>query len=153
MQLYLVQHGESAAKEVDPQRALTDSGRRDVERIASQLSAAGVRPARILHSGKLRAVQTAAIIASAVGLNATEPVSGIDPTDPVEPFADRVRGFTADTMVVGHLPFMARLVAYLLTGTAAEALVDFRTGSVVCLTRKDERGWALQWMLRPDLAG
>ena len=34
MQIYLVQHGESKSEEIDPERKLTESGSRDVQKIA-----------------------------------------------------------------------------------------------------------------------
>ena len=59
MKLYLVQHGEACAKDVDPDRPLTDAGKADVERLAAFLGQVGIRVDRVIHSGKLRAVQTA----------------------------------------------------------------------------------------------
>ncbi len=80
MQVYLVQHGLAKSKEEDPARPLTAAGREEVERVARAAAAAGVRPASILHSGKLRAGQTAEIFAahtkSAEGAHAVE---GLDP--------------------------------------------------------------------------
>jgi len=37
MQIYLVQHGESKPEEIDPERTLTESGSRDVHKIADFL--------------------------------------------------------------------------------------------------------------------
>ena len=47
MKLYLVQHGEACAKDVDPQRPLTEQGRADVDRLARLLASAGVRVERV----------------------------------------------------------------------------------------------------------
>ena len=63
MKLYLVQHGEAHAKNVDPERPLTERGHGDVARLAAFLSRAGVRVERVIHSGKLRAEQTAGVLA------------------------------------------------------------------------------------------
>ena len=59
MKLYLVQHGEACAEDVDPERPLTAQGRADVERLAAFLQQAGIQVGRVIHSGKLRAEQTA----------------------------------------------------------------------------------------------
>jgi phosphohistidine phosphatase len=64
MQLYLVQHGAATAETDDPERPLTDEGRRTVEVVAEHLSRMGVKPGRIEHSDKLRARQTAEILAA-----------------------------------------------------------------------------------------
>ncbi len=54
-------------------------------------------------------------------------------------------------MLVGHLPFMAKLAALLVAGDAEAALLDYRPGSVLCLERDDSGSWRIAWMLRPEL--
>ena len=66
MKLYLIQHGEALAKEVDPDRPLSESGKADVQRVARALRDAGVEVQRVMHSGKLRARQTAEILATEI---------------------------------------------------------------------------------------
>ena len=51
MQLLLVQHGEACAKDVDPDRPLTDRGAADVDRLAAFLGDAGVRVGRVFVGG------------------------------------------------------------------------------------------------------
>jgi phosphohistidine phosphatase len=152
MKLYLVQHGEALSKEQDVERPLSEQGRRDVEHIAGFLSSAGVRVARIIHSGKPRAHQTADILAQAV--QPREPPAaheGLAPNDPVMPFADLVATWREDRLVVGHLPFMGRAVCLLLTGDEEHAVVGFRPGGLVCLERDEDGPWSLAWMMRPEL--
>ena len=78
-------------------------------------------------------------------------VPGIAPNDDVGVFADGIAGWTQDTLVVGHLPFMARLAALLLTGDAEGEPLCYRPGTVVCLERRATSGWCLSWMLGPEL--
>jgi phosphohistidine phosphatase len=152
MKLYLVQHGEAVPKEVNPERPLNERGRADVARIASFLGTAGIRVATVLHSGKRRAEQTAELLAAAVGAGARlGKVSGIDPLDPTEEFARMVNDRTEDMMVVGHLPFMAKLVSRLIVGDEAASTVAFQPGAIVCLERTEEGDWSVAWMLRPGL--
>jgi phosphohistidine phosphatase len=152
MKLYLVQHGEALPKETDPRRPLSDIGRRDTERVAAFLKTAGVRVIRLIHSGKTRAEQTAAILAPAVlAAGAPEPYDGLDPKDPLMPFAELVAVWEEDSMVVGHMPFMEKAVCLLLTGDEGNAAVDFRPGSLICLEREADGPWALAWMVRPEL--
>ncbi len=66
MALYLVQHGRSHPKDVDPDQGLTDDGRAEVQRIADVARGYGVKVRMILHSGKTRARQTADIMAAAL---------------------------------------------------------------------------------------
>jgi phosphohistidine phosphatase len=54
-------------------------------------------------------------------------------------------------MLVGHMPFMARLASVLLAGDAVTLTVSFRPGSVVCLEEGDDEAWDIAWMIRPEL--
>jgi phosphohistidine phosphatase len=150
--LYLVQHGEALPKEVDPDRPLSERGRSDAARMAGFLSRAGVRVARIAHSGKTRARETAEILAAAVAESGdAESRSGLAPMDPTEPVAEEAASWSRDTMLVGHLPFMGRLVSRLLSRSERWDSVAFRPGSVVCLERGAEGHWTIAWMIRPEL--
>ena len=71
MRLYLVQHGEALSKDVDPERALSDAGRADAERLARFLAPRRLTLSRVLQSGKLRAQQTAEILAGAFASDLT----------------------------------------------------------------------------------
>jgi phosphohistidine phosphatase len=58
-----MQHGASKSESADPQRGLTDEGRATVEQMAAHLSLLELALDRIEHSDKLRARQTAEILA------------------------------------------------------------------------------------------
>ncbi len=152
MRLYLVQHGDALPKDVDPERPLSDKGQVDVERVASFLKNAGVNVSRVLHSGKRRAEQTAELLATSVASGqAVEAISGIAPLDPTGELAEKTAEWAEDTMAVGHLPYMEKLVSRLLTGRETPSVVAYSPGSVVCLERGEAGGWKLVWMIRPEL--
>lgn len=152
MKLYLVQHGEALPGAEDPERPLSERGRQDVQALTEMLGAAGVRVARVWHSGKLRAGQTAAIIADGVCPRCrTEAIAGIKPDDSTAEFSQDVDVWEEDTLVVGHLPFMSRLVSRLVCGDPEQELVSYYPGSVVCLERSGAHSWRVLWMLRPDV--
>lgn len=67
------------------------------------------------------------------------------------PFVEQARGWTQDTLVAGHLPFMNRAAALLLAGREDPPVVSFQPGSVACLERDASGRWTLAWMLRPEL--
>lgn len=154
MKLYLVQHGEALPKEADSDRSLSDQGRQDVERLARFLADRRIRVSQVWHSGKLRAQQTAEVLAAAVapGVKA-EARAGLAPNDPIEAFAEMLAAWSEDTMVVGHLPFMARLVTCLAAKSDDGKVVNYLPGSLVCLERDEDGAWAIAWMLRPELMG
>jgi len=152
MRLYLVQHGEALAKEADPDRPLSDQGRRDIERLSGFLASRKFRVSHVWHSGKTRARQTAELLAAAMapGL-AAEARAGLAPNDSTEKFAGTLATWHEDAMVVGHLPFMARLVSRLVADNNDGTVVAYLPGSLVCLERDAGGAWAIAWMLRPEL--
>jgi phosphohistidine phosphatase len=112
-----------------------------------------MRAERIAYSGKLRARQTAELLAAALAPGIVlEIMAGLNPNDPVEPLARRVADLTSDVMLVGHLPFMGKLVAHLVAGDERKLVAAFVPGTVVCLERGDAGHWAITWMVRPELA-
>jgi phosphohistidine phosphatase len=153
MKLYLVQHGEALPGEIDAERPLSARGRADVERTAAMLKAAQLGVSRVLHSGKNRARQTAELFAAALApQSGSEAIDGIMPMDGVDSFARTLAGWQEDAMVVGHLPFMAKLVSLLLCGDQEAMLCSYEPGSIVCLERTAQDRWSLAWMVRPALA-
>ncbi len=154
MRLYLVQHGEALPKEVDSDRPLSDQGQQDAERLARFLAGRGVRVSRVSHSGKTRARQTAELLASTMAPGVKPDVrAGLAPNDPTDAFAETLAAWREDAMVVGHLPFMARLVTRLVTKSDNGRVVAYLPGSLVCLERDEDGAWAIAWMLRPELLG
>ena len=152
MRLLLVQHGEASAKDVHPDRPLTDRGAADVDRLAAFLGNAGIRVGRVIHSGKQRARQTAARLAAVLAGGIELEVSGlINPNDNPAAFDWQSGSWEKDTLVVGHLPFMARLVSHLVTGDSGRTITAYRPGSIVCLEQYDDGHWAIAWMIRPEL--
>jgi phosphohistidine phosphatase len=154
VKLYLVRHGEAVSRDVDPERPLSERGRSNVRSVATRLAQAGVRASIALHSGKRRARETAELLGPSIGLQ--EPLRqlpGLDPLDAVEPFASELDRWTADTMVVGHLPFMGRLVSRLVTGDEEASAVDFRAGTAVCLEREGAGRWSITWVIHPAPTG
>ena len=154
MKIYLVQHGEACAKEADPDRPLTDQGKADIERLAAFLKRAGIQVERVIHSGKLRAAQTAERLAHAIAAGVElESCTLINPNDNPKTFDWQSDSRDRDTLVVGHLPFMARLVSHLLIEDENRLITAWQPGSIVCLQREDAGSWRINWMIRPELLG
>ncbi len=156
MRVYIARHGHAVASEQDSKRPLSEQGRRDVQRMASFLARAQVRVARVVHSGKTRAAQTALLLAEVIGPGrlVEEMSMGLNPEDDPSHAAKAIAGWNEDVMLVGHLPHLGRLVSLLIAGDGDRSVVDFSTGAVACLERGDNgSGWRLCWMLEPKLLG
>ena len=153
MKLYLVQHGEARPKGEDPERPLTEAGRADVARVAAVVRRAGVKVSQILHSDLLRAKDTAAILGDFLApARGVTTMAGLRPKDDVRPVAEMLERATRPLMLVGHRPFLERLAGLLLAGDEQRAVVSFRKGGLVCLTRDEVQSWAVEWIITPDLA-
>jgi phosphohistidine phosphatase len=152
MELYLVRHGEAIPRSMDPARPLSEQGRSEVRQVAAFAARLGLAVGQIRHSGKARAEQTAVLLAEALSPPAgLVTVSGLGPSDDVRPVAAALAAESQPVMLVGHLPFLARLTGFLLAGDAEKEVVRFHTAGMVCLVHEDGR-WQVAWVLTPEMA-
>ena len=152
MNLYLVQHGQSRPEEEDPERRLTDKGIGEVQKVAKFLSSLKLEVNVVWHSGKPRARQTAELLSEAIGASdRIEQREGLGPKDQVAATKGALEQSGGDVMVVGHLPFLGKLVALLVTGNDENEIVQFQFGSIVCLEQREGGKWKVAWMIRPAL--
>ena len=152
MHLYLVQHGAAKSEAEDLHRGLTNEGRRDVERIAKFLAPLRLSLDRIEHSEKLRARQTAVILAAHLQpAEGTHGIAGLAPHDDVEPVCVRLQQESKNLMLVGHLPHLSHLVSRLLGLERNRAIVRFQMAGVVRLDRDEAGQWEVRWVFPPEL--
>ncbi len=152
MKLYLVQHAQATSKEEDSRRPLAMQGLDDIRKVAEYGAAhCAIIVDKVLHSGKLRAQQTADALASTMNLPAPEETDGLEPLADPSLWADRLAENEDDLMLVGHLPHMARLASFLLCKDADRGVVRFQMGGVVALERDDSFQWSLSWMIVPAI--
>lgn len=154
MNLCLIQHGDAVSKDVDPDRPLSPQGVRDVQRLRDYLAEQLTGPRLILHSGKTRARQTSELLAEVLDPNCElRAAPGLQPKDPPKGFAHYLERETRDLIIVGHMPFLGRLLATLLSCDEEAVLVDFVPGTLVMLDRSEDGQWAVICVLRPDGIG
>ncbi len=153
MKLYCVRHAEAMQPDVDPQRGLTPKGRADVTKIAQYLGYRGVHVAHIFHSAKLRARQTAEILAANINTGQiSENDALLGEQNSVEPMLEMIGTWSEDTLLVGHLPSMSKLVSALVVGNEEQyPIVNFPPGTVVCLEYYEHHRWIINWLLRPNI--
>ena len=147
MPMYFVQHGLCVAKDIDPDRPLSEEGRKEVELVAAHLRKMGVAVKQVCHSGKTRARQTAEILAEQIAFGGICERPGMSPNDSATEFAAALED---DTMYVGHLPHMGKLISYLTAGDENAEVVRFTNGGVVCVGKVDS-GFHVEWSLTPPM--
>ncbi len=152
MSFYLVQHGKSLSKDQDPEQGLSEEGVLKVTMIADVAKGYSVKVSEIRHSVKKRARQTAEIFAKA--LNPEKgiiEITGIKPLDDVALIAKTLK-VEDNLMLVGHLPFMERMVSFLITGKTEPVVFKFQNGGIVCLDQNRDAGnWFIKWALMPEI--
>ena len=152
MSLFLVQHGKSLPKDIDPDRSLSDEGIKEVELIANVAKGYNIRVSLIKHSGKKRAQQTAEILHQNLNpINGIYPSSGLNPLDDVTKIADKIES-DENIMLVGHLPFMERLTSYLVSKNMDLTVFKFQNSGIVCLDKNPDNDlWYIKWTLMPNI--
>ncbi len=151
MRVYLVQHGKAFSKVENPNRPLTEVGSNESFTMANYLSRVLKKNvSSIVHSGKMRAKQTAVIFGEHL-----KPSIGIKDGDGLNPTSDpsiwmiRLRKITHDIMLIGHLPHLLKLGTLLLTDDERGSFINFQNSGVVCLEKKDN-AWAINWIITPE---
>lgn len=141
----MVQHARSKSEQEDPSRPLSEEGLNDINKMAVFLSSIVVN--KIYHSGKLRAQQTAEIIAKSLKTEIVK-ANNLEPLANPRIWEDSISKELDDIMIVGHLPHLGKLASLLLDNTP-ENIVAFQQGGVICLERNDS--WMIKWFVTPDL--
>ena len=151
MKLYLVRHGEAVSENVDPRRPLSHDGKKEVEKTAKALRKMGIAVAAIIHSGKKRAQQTADIIQAAIApeLKLIQKDS-LGPNDSTEQIYKDIMKRSEDFMIVGHMPFLGKLVSRLVLGDENRDLVKLTTGSVAAL-ECEAASWYIIFLISPEI--
>lgn len=153
MELYLVQHAEAKKEEEDPSRPLTDRGREDISKVANFLKGLDIIVKVIKHSDKLRAEQTAQeLVKGLVATEGLERTLGIGPNDDVKPMRETFTKTQDNIAIVGHLPYLSKLLSSLICQSENLKVVEFKMGAIVRLDRDETTGnWHIKWMITPEI--
>jgi len=155
MDLFLVQHARSRTKEEDPERSLSDEGYQEIEKMAMFAAKnCGIEVRKIIHSGKLRAKQTAEILAEKLRpVEGCEEADGLDPMAEASLWAGKIEDIHGNIMLVGHLPHLGNLAGALLYGDAAKNPINIHNSGIIKLARNSENRWLIDWIIVPSVIG
>ena len=149
MKLYLIQHGISLPEEKDPEKSLSPEGKEETQRTAEFLKTKNIKVDAVWHSPKLRAMQTAQIVANSIFCSEIKERNDLKPLDSAENFPEEIRFLDKNLMIVGHLPFLQKLASLLLSGSETNQFISFKNSGVVCLEYTDT--WKIAWIVTPAL--
>jgi phosphohistidine phosphatase len=128
---------------------LSEEGRSEIEHVARTLKNMNVSVNSVYHSGKLRAEESAMILADALG-GKVKKHSGLQPNDEPEEALELIKHSENDLMLVSHLPLLDRLLRVLVNPGEDDELPEFGTGTLVALSPADG-GWQIFRALGPRM--
>jgi len=149
--IYLIRHADAVSADEDPERPLSEKGRRQVGEVCEILRRGpGFKPAEIWHSPLARSRETAELLARGLGLSAPIVLKpGLEPEDDPGKIADGLAAEDRDIALVGHEPHLGSLAALMIEGAGrAGECIPFRKAGVMALLRKGRR-WRPEWLARP----
>lgn len=155
MELYLLRHADAgdpgAWNGLDADRPLSGKGQRQAERLGRFLAEIGFKPDALITSPKLRAAQTAELVAAATDAKTRrDDRLGGEVTVGTLAAVLRDAGDPTRVVVVGHDPDLSELVATLCGADR----VPLKKGALARIdidgSPAPERG-TLRWLVPPDL--
>ncbi len=155
MEIYLVRHGAALSKEEDPERHLNNEGIDQCRMTGRALKRLDIGFDLIVSSPKIRALQTAYIIAEEVGYLREEIriTETLVPTALPKDTITYLNDFTdvKRLMIAGHLPLLGYLASELLSNTSNISFY-FEPGAVCHINTEQLHSNAgiLCWFLTPE---
>lgn len=163
MNLFILRHGiavehGAAGYENDDERPLTSKGERKVWMIAEAMKALEISFDLILSSPLVRARQTAEIVAEALkAQKRLELTDTLAPQERAEPLIEYLseQGAVDNVLLVGHEPFLSRLISLLISGDSEASVLLKKGGFCKLSTGELKRGQCatLEWLLTPKQMG
>jgi phosphohistidine phosphatase len=145
MRLYLMRHGKAVRDDEDRTRPLARRGERQAAAQGRRLRERDFQVARVLHSPKLRARQTAELFCQeAFPGKKLELADWMLPFDDVGPWVERVSEAKEDLLLIGHNPFMEHLTWQLVGEN-----VRFKTSTLVAIECHPGGAHTLLWVEHP----
>lgn len=156
MRVVIIRHGRAhhlgdAGANTDEARMLTQPGREQVQRVAQALKRLEPDIELVLTSPYTRAVETAMITATVLGLE-IEQIDDLASGARVEPIVQMLTERKERTVALcGHQPTLGELIAY--TSVGNKHPMHLKPAGMACLEfgRTIDRGCAsLEWLLQPS---
>ena len=149
MKIFLMQHGPSLPEAADPQQGLSPVGHDQVIKSATAMRQLGLSFDLVMASQKLRSVQTAELIAKALGYPASEIMQSdlLKPTASAEAVIEFLREnkVLGSVFIAGHQPLLGRLISRLISPDG-KATVSVENCGLTCIEAEGfTRGASLVW--------
>lgn len=156
--LFILRHGEAGARMTDTtkdwDRALTNSGTAEMQKIGKTLKKWGLRPRQIVTSPLRRARETAEIIAHTLEIPVLEEWEDLKPDGGRESLYQKLARIetSSSVVIVGHEPYLTSMIGEVIGAPDARlvlkkgGLAKVRITSVAPTLRGE-----LRWLITPKL--
>ena len=156
MNLYMALHAEAEEKtppEQDAARKVVQAGFDDIKRVANFAPVAkGGALSALYHSPTVRTRETAEGFAQHFETrDGAVEADGLMAEDDISGWLEKLNGADDDLMIVGHMPNLKRIAGSLIAGDEAAHPIQFARAGIACLQRRDDKSWAVSWMVTPAL--
>jgi phosphohistidine phosphatase len=161
MELYVLRHGDAGkrlpAGSKDSERALTVTGKQEVEKVAEALQDLGIKFDFVATSPLKRAYQTAEIVANGLKVKKGK-MEGWDELKPEGKRPELYRRLSqfkqqSSVLVVGHEPYLSTMIREIVFGNRAGNIVLKKAGlaRVEVTSFQPNIKAELRWLLTPKL--
>jgi len=159
MEIYILRHGKAEQRSVmissDAGRRLTESGIEEMRKIASGITALGLRPCHIVSSPLERAKTTARIVAARMQVRSGAARYKITIWPELKPESDILEAHRrladmapdASIMLVGHEPHLSSLALSMIQTGSGMCSMDLKKGGLAII-RGNASGRRIQGSLR-----
>lgn len=158
MHVFFLRHGEAGRRvsipSKDMERALTESGKREIEEVGESLERMNLEFNKIVSSPLARARETAEIVA-----NNQKKSGKVELWDELRPEGNRLDLFRklskirqdADVLIVGHEPYLSNVIGEIISGNLASRIAIKKGGlaRVQILSFSPKPSGELRWLLTP----
>lgn len=154
MHLYCMRHGEAhAISSLHQFQSLTPRGMIAVQSIAQFLKNQSINIEKIIHSGIMRAEQTAHILKVVFPhLHGTSIDKNLSGRESIDCLIQTINLFEEEVLLVSHLPTIDLLIQKLVFGKIQNSpLINFQPATLVCLNSCANNQWIIDWIVNPSL--
>ncbi|GAB5411813.1 MAG: hypothetical protein ChlgKO_09270 [Chlamydiales bacterium] len=152
MDIYLVRHGTQVARELNPDEPLSAQGREQVLLTAKVLHKEGIVLDSIATSPKLRAKETAEILANLLDYSPEQIIEDarLKPLAPPEESLELLATLGDRILITGHLPSIQMIASFLLTpGHLIDLEFQCASCAKISIGNINDRNGTLNYLFSP----
>lgn len=147
--LFLMRHAEALSHDADAKRPLSPLGEVHAKKMALWLHSMQIEIDTIIHSGVLRAEQTASIVAEQYKITPIQS-DALAPDASIVSLAEIIGDLQNNTLLVGHLPNLDLLSNLLITYDEQCTTLSFQPAAMAAFNLSENQ-CLVEWFVQPGI--